>query len=118
MPQLRNAASDRQRPAITSHNQGNHAIRSERWRYIRYADGTEELYDTLNDPNEWTNLAASNTSVTSELEKVIASHRQWLPKVDLPPAANSASRVLTYDAATDEAIWEGTTIRRTDEIPE
>ena len=116
VPQLTNAATPRARPAITSHNQGNHGIRSERWRYIRYADGTEELYDTVDDPNEWSNLAGS--SLSRELEAVIDSHRLWLPKVDLPPVANSASRVLTYDPTTDEAIWEGKTIRRLDAIPE
>ena len=36
---------------------GNTAIRTERWRYIRYEDGSEELYDHHSDPNEWTNLA-------------------------------------------------------------
>jgi arylsulfatase A-like enzyme len=41
----------------TTYARGNHALRSERYRYIRYDDGTEELYDHLNDPNEWTNLA-------------------------------------------------------------
>ena len=35
----------------------NHGVRSERWRYIRYADGSEELYDMAADPNEWHNLA-------------------------------------------------------------
>jgi hypothetical protein len=35
----------------------NHAIQTERWRYIRYSDGGEELYDHSKDPNEWTNLA-------------------------------------------------------------
>jgi arylsulfatase A-like enzyme len=35
-----------------------YAARDERWRYIRYADGSEELYDHQNDPHEWTNLAA------------------------------------------------------------
>ncbi len=116
VPQLTNAATLRARPAITSHNQGNHGIRSERWRYIRYADGTEELYDTVDDPNEWNNLAGN--SLSRELEAVIDSHRQWLPKVDMPPAANSASRVLTYDPTTDEAVWEGKTIGRLDAIPE
>ena len=33
-------------------------MRTERWRYIRYADGGEELYDHAADPYEWTNLAA------------------------------------------------------------
>lgn len=112
-PQLKNAATPRLRPAITSHNQGNHGIRSERWRYIRYADDTEELYDMRNDPNEWTNLAAK-----PEHAAVIAEHKKWLPKIDRPPAPNSASRVLTYDRKTDEAIWENKTVRRTDPIPQ
>jgi arylsulfatase A-like enzyme len=34
------------------------AVRSERWRYIRYGDGSEELYDHAVDPHEWENLAA------------------------------------------------------------
>lgn len=112
-PQLKDAATRRDRPAITSHNQGNHGIRSERWRYIRYADGSEELYDMQDDPHEWTNLASH-----PDMAKIIADHRRWLPEVDVPPAPNSAQRVLTYDAATDEAIWEGTMVRRTDPIPE
>jgi len=41
-----------------------------------------------------------------------------VPKIDRPPAANSANRVLTYDSATDTAVWEGQTVGRNDEIPE
>src|SRR4051812_42144172 len=44
-------------PALTTYRFKNHAVRSEGWRYIRYANGDEELYDETNDPNEWTNLA-------------------------------------------------------------
>ena len=32
-------------------------LRTERWRYIRYNNGAEELYDHHNDPRDWTNLA-------------------------------------------------------------
>ena len=113
VPQLRDATAERDRPAITSHNQGNHGIRSEHWRYIRYADGSEELYDMRADPHEWTNLAGD-----PRYAAVIAEHQKWLPKIDEPPAAGSASRVLTYDKATDEAVWEGTTVKRSDSIPE
>ncbi len=113
VPQLRDAGTKRDRPAITSHNQGNHSIRSERWRYIRYADGTQELYDLENDPHEWTNLAGR-----AELAEVIARHRRWLPQPDRPPAAGSASRILIYNPATDEAVWEGKPVRREDPIPE
>jgi len=35
-----------------------YAARSQRWRYIRYADGSEELYDHQADPHEWTNVAS------------------------------------------------------------
>jgi arylsulfatase A-like enzyme len=113
VPQLRDAATTRERPAITSHNQGNHGIRSEKWRYIRYADGSEELYDMQTDPNEWHNLAARPDHAA-----IIAEHQRWLPKVDRPPAPGSASRVLTYDKATDEAVWEGTTVKRNDPVPQ
>ena len=112
-PQLRDASAERTWPAITSHNQGNHAVRSERWRYIRYADGSEELYDRSADPHEWQNLA-----MKPEHAAVMAEHRKWLPKIDVPPAAGSASRVLTYDRSTDEAVWEGQVVRRNDPIPE
>lgn len=112
VPQLKNAETKRARPAITTQNQGNHAVRSERWRYIRYADGTEELYDLVADPNEWANLASDPKQAA-----VLAEHRRWLPRVDAAPVKGSANRVLTYDPATDEAVWEGKTVRRTDAIP-
>ena len=113
LPQLKDAQARRHWPAITSHNQGNHSIRSERYRYIRYADGSEELYDVQADPNEWTNLAGDPRHATT-----LAVHRKWLPKIDHSPAPGSASRVLTYDKARDEAVWEGKTVRRDDAIPE
>ena len=55
-PQLDNPGQARG-PAITSYGGGNTSVRTERWRYIRYEDGSEELYDHQIDPNEWTNLA-------------------------------------------------------------
>jgi len=113
VPQLKDASTKRERPAITSHNQGNHGIRSEKWRYIRYADGSEELYDMINDSNEWNNLAAKPEHVV-----IIAEHKKWLPKIDLPPAAGSANRILTYNKETDVAVWEGKTVKRADPIPE
>jgi arylsulfatase A-like enzyme len=113
VPQLKDAATPRTRPAITSHNQGNHGIRSERWRYIHYADGSEELYDMHADPHEWTNLAHLPKHAA-----VIGQHRRWLPTIDRELVPDSAARILTYDKATDTAVWEGTTIKRTDPIPD
>jgi len=61
-------------PALMTMGKGNHAVRSDRWRYIRYKDGSEELYDHSNDPWEWTNLARQ-----PEYAEVIAKHKKWLP---------------------------------------
>ena len=68
--------------AITTFGQNNHAIRTDRWRYIRYADGTEELYDHSNDEYEWTNLA-TNPEYTA-LKDSLAKH---FPTNNVPPSS-------------------------------
>ncbi|MEY4485315.1 MAG: hypothetical protein RL693_2767 [Verrucomicrobiota bacterium] len=98
--QLKDASAPREFPAITTHNQNNHSIRTEKWRYIRYADGSEELYDETADPNEWKNLAGDSNF--TETKKDLA---KWLPKINTHAVPGSASRILTYD--DDIAIWEG-----------
>ncbi len=45
------------RVAITTVGRGSYSIRSNRYRYVHYFDGSEELYDHATDPNEWNNLA-------------------------------------------------------------
>ena len=61
------------RPGITTHGYMNHSVRTEKWRYIRYADGGEELYDELNDPMEWKNLASKSdyTEIKQQLGKMM-----------------------------------------------
>ena len=99
-PQLEHAATPRYWPAITTHNVGNHAVRSRKWRYIRYADGSEELYDLDRDPREWTNLAAD-----LQFAAVIADHARWLPQINQPPVPGSAHRLLVKDQ--NQWFWEG-----------
>lgn len=41
-------------PGIDKHN---YSIRTEDWRYIRYGNDAEELYDQTSDPEQWRNLA-------------------------------------------------------------
>ncbi len=113
LPQLKDAAAVRSWPAITTHNHDNHGIRSRDWRYIRYADGSEELYDLIRDPNEWTNLASR-----VEHKSTLDEHRKWLPSVNLKPAPGSRDRILLYDAATGSVNWEGVDIAPGAPIPE
>lgn len=61
LPLLRDPSAQSERPAITTMGGGDsvgYAARTDHWRYIRYADGSEELYNHEVDPHEWTNLAA------------------------------------------------------------
>lgn len=108
-PQLVDADAPRERPAITSHNQGNYSIVSEQWRYIRYVDGDEELYDIVNDPHEWDNIVGQHSDVAEEM-------RKWLPKIDSGPVAGSGARVLTYYDNTP--VWQGKPIGKNDPIPQ
>lgn len=59
VPQLRNPALAVPEPAICSWGRGNYAIRDADYRYIRYFDGSEELYAHDRDPDEWNNLAGN-----------------------------------------------------------
>ena len=79
LPLLKDSQADWDRPALMTMGRGNHAIRSDRWRYIRYSDGTEELYDHNNDPWEWENLASR-----PQYASVLAEHRTWLPESEVP----------------------------------
>ena len=70
------------RPARTTYLYNNHAVRTEKWRYIRYHDGGEELYDEVKDPLEWTNLAkkAEYAAVKAELAKHLPTTNKPAPK--------------------------------------
>ena len=78
LPQLKDPNIKRS-PAIISYGAKNTAIRSERWRYIRYEDGSEELYDHSLDPNEWKNLA--DDFQYNEIKKELST---YIPKNQLP----------------------------------
>jgi len=79
-PLLEHPSRNWDRPTLTTYGQSNHSVRTRCWRYTRYADGSEELYDHKTDEMEWTNLAQDPkyASVKKELAR-------WLPKVNADP---------------------------------
>ena len=85
-PLLANPQAEWTRPALSTFGFNNHSVRSLQYRYIRYANGDEELYDEKADPYEWTNLAAN-----PELGPVKADLARWMPKENKPD--RRASRV-------------------------
>jgi arylsulfatase A-like enzyme len=80
-PLLANPDARWKRPALTTHGRNNHALRSQHYRYIRYADGGEELYDHRADPMEYNNLAEN-----SKMADVKNQMAAWLPKTNVPEA--------------------------------
>ncbi|HOI28520.1 MAG TPA: sulfatase [Melioribacteraceae bacterium] len=74
---LKNPEAEWKYPAVTTHMKGNHSVRNERYRYIRYNDGTEELYDHGSDEMEWKNLAWD-----PEYSGLKEEMKNWLPKTN------------------------------------
>ena len=79
VPLLRNPSDDWRFAVLTNYARENHALRSERFRYMRLEDGTEEFYDHKDDPQEWRNLAGDKRHA-----KTIKRFRNALPKRDAP----------------------------------
>jgi arylsulfatase A-like enzyme len=77
--------------ALTTYGMNNHAVRTKDFRYIRYEDGAEELYDHRKDPNEWTNLAGDKS-----YRKTIARMKKYLPDVNVPWARHSSYDFQPY----------------------
>lgn len=71
VPLLRDPAKVTGRKLMTSFSEENFSVRTDRWRYILYQDGSEELYDHEKDPNEWDNLSKDpdKRSLMDELKK-------------------------------------------------
>ncbi len=81
-PLIRGLASNRGAPVVTTYYPGYHAVRDEQFRYIRYPDGSGELYDMIADPWEWSNLAAHEDyeGIIKALSFYIPQHEEPYPR--------------------------------------
>jgi arylsulfatase A-like enzyme len=101
VPQLIDTTAPREFPAITTQDLNNHTVRTQRWRYIRYFDRSEELYDEQADPDEWTNLAADTNYAQTKQDLA-----KWLPAVNKAGVAGSVTRFFEV-RADGKRYWEG-----------
>lgn len=89
-PLLDRSGTTEPRAAVTSVAPGSHAVRTRRWRYVRWEDGSEELYDRAADPGELTNLADDRAhddarrELAAELPLEPAPRRPGAPSRDEP----------------------------------
>lgn len=79
---MKNPEAEWHEATVTTFGYKNYGVRSERYRYIVYEDGSEELYDHQNDHWEWRNLAAD--SKHAEIKETL---HQWIPSHHEPMGA-------------------------------
>ncbi|MGI9429343.1 MAG: sulfatase-like hydrolase/transferase, partial [Bythopirellula sp.] len=96
-PLLHNPQAEWTRPAVIEFQRGNAAVRSDRYRYIRYHDGGEELYDHQTDPEEWYNLASSPEHLAIKQELVRWITKEW---------AKSAPTKAAFRFDPDTFTWQ------------
>ena len=92
-PWLENPSRPMEQPAMTTWGRGNYTLRTKKWRYTRYFDGSEELYLQTNDPHEWTNLAEN-----SAYDRVKKQFSKWLPTEEAPQVASGRELYNVADA--------------------
>lgn len=72
VPVLKNPEA-KVRKAALSFNRGGHGLRSDRWAYLRYKNGDDELYDMEKDPEQFHNLAKNKefTAIRNEMQSLL-----------------------------------------------
>lgn len=97
---LKDPASAKDRDVYVPQIEPNgYAIINRKWRYIKYADDTEELYNVQKDHNEWENLA-ENPEYTG-IKKAL---RAAAPETFAKPAPNTPKKNLIIDG--DSYHWK------------
>lgn len=95
LPLMKNPDSHWNHAAVTTWGFKNHSVATDRFRFIQYEDGSEELYDHRDDPNEWHNIAdiPGNEHLLQEL-------RGRLPRINRPWVRQSTNTANEYFQTT------------------
>jgi hypothetical protein len=118
LPLVTTPGGDWQGYTHTTFGLGNHTVSTERWQYIHYFDGSEELYDLQRDPEEFVNLAGDRkfAAVKQRLARHLPAEPQWKHFVRyhnfkaVIPA--DGSRTLLYDLAYRNDVNEQNSVAK------
>ncbi|MCX7011118.1 MAG: sulfatase [Candidatus Sumerlaeota bacterium] len=80
-PLLENPQTAWDRPALTTYGEGMLSLRDERFRFIRYADGSEEIYDHDADPREFANIASRPEAAEIRRRFAPWAPAEWAPSL-------------------------------------
>ena len=97
-PILDGRTRDRGAPVVSTQGVNCHSIRGDRFRYTRYRNGQEQLYDHEKDPHEWNNLGGD-----PRYDSVKSALARWLPKENAPNAPSNSGR--RAHSAWDPSVW-------------
>lgn len=78
---LENPESGWRRPGITVYEEDQFSVTDGRFRYIRYEDGTEELYEFATDPHEFTNRADDPVLAEEKTRLKRWKPERWAPSL-------------------------------------
>lgn len=80
LPLLKNPGSPWNAEALSAY-QGHMSIRTDQYRFIRYTDGSTELYDRSKDPREWVNQTDNSeySAIKQELADSLIPQDQMAP---------------------------------------
>lgn len=84
LPLLKEPSAEWSHAAVSTMGFKRHTVRTENYRYITYEDGSEELYDHQEDPQEWTNLADD-----PGYQEIKAELKKYLPKINTPEVSQA-----------------------------
>lgn len=90
---LKTPTAAREQPAITVWGQDNVGLRTSRWRYIQYCDGSRELYDVQQDPHEWNNLLHDAPDAYADVQRQLQA---WIPACQ-PPSSFRTNRTSWFE---------------------
>jgi arylsulfatase A-like enzyme len=97
VPLMKKPQREWNHPAITSFGLGNYSVRSTNYRFIKYFDGSRELYDLRDDPHEWKNLIGD-----PKMKKVIQEHASFIPQKQHPILPGNSTGHKAYGAAKEK----------------